>query len=278
MPMIKKLFATLTLLALSLPGLAFAQGTYNDVTLDSNVVLSVGGITVNVAAAGATLNTLTVNASDFSVILGPGSSIAVTAPDLNQLASDAGIGYLVNQTCTDVVSKISLQASGSAATTTVTVTPSATLCAAPSASSSGGGGGGNGPPISSGGGGGAPAAAPTITPTGTAAVIASLQAQVQALIAQLAAFTGGSVGALGGFSRNLEVGSTGAEVKALQVYLNTHGYTVASSGAAGSPGNETTRFGAATRAALIKLQKAAGITPAAGYFGPKTRAYINAHP
>ena len=46
----------------------------------------------------------------------------------------------------------------------------------------------------------------------------------------------------------------------------------------GSPGQEITRFGALTRAALARLQAAAGITPSAGYFGPKTRAYVAAHP
>ena len=76
---------------------------------------------------------------------------------------------------------------------------------------------------------------------------------------------------------DLETGSTGSEVQALQQYLNTHGYTVAESGP-GSPGNETTRFGALTRAALIKLQEANGISPAAGYFGPKTRAFVEANP
>ena len=64
---------------------------------------------------------------------------------------------------------------------------------------------------------------------------------------------------------------------ALQVYLNTHGYVVAKTGA-GSPGNETARFGAATKAALVKFQKAAGITPASGFLGALTRAYIKAHP
>jgi len=64
---------------------------------------------------------------------------------------------------------------------------------------------------------------------------------------------------------------SGADVKALQVYLNTHGYVVSSSGP-GSVGNETSKFGGATRAAVIKFQKAMGITPAVGYFGPKTRA------
>lgn len=76
------------------------------------------------------------------------------------------------------------------------------------------------------------------------------------------------------FARNLEIGATGNDVKGLQVFLNTHGYQVATSGA-GSPGNETTRFGNATKAALIKFQKANGILPAAGYFGPKTRAVVN---
>jgi len=64
-------------------------------------------------------------------------------------------------------------------------------------------------------------------------------------------------------------------VKALQEFLNAKGYTVSKSGA-GSLGNETTRFGAATKAALIKYQKAKGITPAVGYFGPKTRTAVEA--
>jgi peptidoglycan hydrolase-like protein with peptidoglycan-binding domain len=80
-----------------------------------------------------------------------------------------------------------------------------------------------------------------------------------------------------GFDRDLEVGSTGDDVVALQVYLNAHGYTLASSGP-GSPGNETSRFGGLTRAALAKFQADNGITPSVGYFGLKTRAFVNAHP
>jgi hypothetical protein len=77
------------------------------------------------------------------------------------------------------------------------------------------------------------------------------------------------------FQSNLTIGSLGSEVKALQEYLNAHGYVVATNGA-GSPGNETTKFGAATKAALAKYQQAKGITPAVGYFGAKTRAMVNA--
>jgi len=76
------------------------------------------------------------------------------------------------------------------------------------------------------------------------------------------------------FKSNLTVGSLGSEVKALQELLNAKGYTIATSGA-GSPGKETTTFGNATRAALMKYQKANGITPANGNFGPLTRESIN---
>jgi peptidoglycan hydrolase-like protein with peptidoglycan-binding domain len=56
--------------------------------------------------------------------------------------------------------------------------------------------------------------------------------------------------------------------------LNSVGFPVASRGA-GSPGREVTRFGPLTRAALARFQKANGITPAVGFFGPITRARVN---
>jgi peptidoglycan hydrolase-like protein with peptidoglycan-binding domain len=77
------------------------------------------------------------------------------------------------------------------------------------------------------------------------------------------------------FSRNLTLFDTGTDVQMLQKYLNHHGFLVAPSGP-GSSGNETTKFGAKTWAALVKFQKSVGI-PGTGYFGPVTRAYVNAH-
>jgi hypothetical protein len=85
--------------------------------------------------------------------------------------------------------------------------------------------------------------------------------------------TNGTSTTFSGFNRDLTVGSQGADVKALQEYLNANGYTIATSGV-GSPGNETTYFGPATQSALARFQQANGISPASGYFGPLTRQAV----
>ena len=75
------------------------------------------------------------------------------------------------------------------------------------------------------------------------------------------------------FVRDLTIGSVGEDVRSLQVLLNALGFTVSESGP-GSPGEESAYFGERTRQALITYQQANGITPANGYFGPITRAFI----
>jgi peptidoglycan hydrolase-like protein with peptidoglycan-binding domain len=79
------------------------------------------------------------------------------------------------------------------------------------------------------------------------------------------------------FKRDLTVGSIGSDVKELQEYLNDHGFVLASTGP-GSPGHETMLFGDLTRATLARFQRAEGISPAIGYFGPVTREYVVRHP
>ena len=64
-------------------------------------------------------------------------------------------------------------------------------------------------------------------------------------------------------SKDLTIGSTGADVKTLQNGLIAKGYMT---------GSATGYFGAITQKAVIAWQKAAGISPAAGYFGAKSRA------
>lgn len=76
------------------------------------------------------------------------------------------------------------------------------------------------------------------------------------------------------FMRDLYLGITGGDVKELQKYLNKNGFFIATYGP-GSPGFETDTFGTLTQNALIRFQKAKNITPAAGFFGPKTRAIVN---
>ena len=109
-------------------------------------------------------------------------------------------------------------------------------------------------------------------------MLSDLQAQVQALLAQIAALSGGSsTGGSGAgcytFTRNHQMGDQGGEVMWIQKFLNSHGATVAASGA-GSVGNESDYFGAKTKAAVAAWQAANGVAPAAGFWGPMTRAKV----
>ena len=68
-------------------------------------------------------------------------------------------------------------------------------------------------------------------------------------------------------SRDLTMGSTGSAVTSLQQALINGGYSI--------PAGATGYFGVQTRAAVIAWQKAKGVTPSVGYFGPKSRAMFN---
>lgn len=76
------------------------------------------------------------------------------------------------------------------------------------------------------------------------------------------------------FNANLTVGSTGADVSALQTWLMANGYSIPSlaSGAAAKG-----YFGSQTKAAVMKYQAAKGL-PATGFFGPLTRGALNGAP
>ena len=115
-----------------------------------------------------------------------------------------------------------------------------------------------------------PAAANAQTTTSLQAQIAALLAQIQTLQSQLNA-QGGTSGTTAtsaySFTKDLTLGSKGADVTALQQLLINAGDLTAVSAPTGY-------FGTLTQAALAKYQAAKGISPAAGYFGPKTRAYV----
>lgn len=112
------------------------------------------------------------------------------------------------------------------------------------------------------------AAAPA--PQARAATLEELQAQVQALIAQLAALKGdtSTTGSCGLFTTDLTLGQSGVQVTELQRFLISRGHVI--------PAGATGYFGAQTQTAVAAFQRAQGIVPAAGYFGPVTRARVNA--
>lgn len=97
------------------------------------------------------------------------------------------------------------------------------------------------------------------------AQIAALLAQIQQLQAQLNS-SSGSASTSYSYTRDLTVGAKGADVTALQGLLISKGYLKIAS--------PTGYFGSLTQAAVAAWQAAVGLSPAAGYFGPKSRAYV----
>ncbi len=77
----------------------------------------------------------------------------------------------------------------------------------------------------------------------------------------------GSAASSCAFTKDLTDGSSGAEVTCLQKALIAGGYSI--------PAGATGYFGGQTKTAVIAWQKATGVTPAAGYFGAKSRAAWN---
>jgi outer membrane murein-binding lipoprotein Lpp len=98
------------------------------------------------------------------------------------------------------------------------------------------------------------------------AQIAALLAQIQQLQTQLAALQGAPA-ATCTFTRNLYLGLSGDDVKCLQNYLIGAGYSI--------PAGATGYYGSQTQSAVAAWQTANGISPAAGYFGPLSRAKYN---
>ena len=149
------------------------------------------------------------------------------------------------------------------------------------------------------------AAAFTLTAQSVAAA-GLTQAQIDAILGFIAAFdvdqatinnveaslkgeatpgTGGTTGTCTPytFSRSLSVGDTGADVKALQVLLNTDVATQVAATGIGSAGEESEYFGSLTKAAVIKFQNLyapdvltpIGLTAGTGYVGSMSLAKLN---
>ncbi|MES2225158.1 MAG: peptidoglycan-binding protein [Patescibacteria group bacterium] len=214
---------------------------------------------------GSPITSYTVTASPGSVVVsGPGSPIVV--PNLIN-----GTSYTFTVSATNTVGTSTTSASSTPITLAGDVTPTIP--------SGGGGGGYSGGPVST-----PSPATPIVTPpAGTNAPCANGALYSSVTGEKCPDVPIGNSGGVPGsgtnpydFTENLSYRMTRPQVKLLQQYLNFKGFTVARKGA-GSKGNETTYFGTATRSAVIAFQKAKGIKPSVGFFGPLTRAYIRTH-
>ena len=195
------------------------------------------------------------------------------------LAANTSYSYSVD--AFDAASNVSGQSSSTSATTQSSsggggsggevAQPAAPVVSVPFSYAPGGGSYTPIPPAST-------SAAPTSSSTAIIISTSSLEAELVTLRAELAALLAQGAGQAGSasfiFPRNLSFGMTGNDVKDLQNLLIAH-----ASGPAAAKlkvHGATRTFGILTYNALKEFQKKAGIVPASGYFGPKTRACVNA--
>lgn len=129
----------------------------------------------------------------------------------------------------------------------------------------------------------------TYTPAAQAQSAEDLQAMINQLLAQITSLQSqvgqGSATASGyTWTRDLSQGSTGADVRELQKFLNSDPDTRVAATGVGSAGMETEYYGPATAAAVSKFQvkyradilSPSGLVNPTGYFGPSSRAKANA--
>src|SRR3989338_7935726 len=264
---VKKFLLSSSIAALLLPGLALAA--FNDVSLSTSAILSVGGVTLNVSGSAATIKSIAVGASSFTVTLLPGSSIEVQSTDRKVIATDAPQSYIITDACTATESTLKL--SSSISTGSMTITPSSSTCSGNATGNSTtivSTGSGSGSPVGGGGGGGGgggytPPAATTPTATTPAVTTPATPTTPAATPAPSTAVASGSLAA------DFGVGAKGSNVETLQTLLETKGFLTMPAGVAKGT------YGALTRAAVRAYQKSKGISQT-GYIGPLTRAALNA--
>ena len=281
---------------------------YDDVSLSTGSEISVSGGTLT-GAGGATLESLTVDTSTFTVVMPANSSFTFASADKKTITVTGSLGSVtVTSNCGSSSSTYTFTNPSSGSTLNLTIEVGSATCSGglsvrnnSNSVTFGVGGGG-------GGGGGSTVVAQTTTPTTPIYASGLSSTQVNAIIALLQSFnadqsvidkvkmslsgavktTGSSVsGGTTGigiakgyvFAKSLKTGNTNTDVKMLQLILNSSSDTQISASGAGSPGNETNYYGSLTRKAVEKFQVKYGIAksgePGYGTVGPMTRAKLN---
>lgn len=277
--LLEGLLATVMGLVL-LGGASYANAAAIAYTADGFVTI---GSTSYKISSGSAATSLVIAGTTLTVIIPTSSTFTLSSLEGYKLNSDAGTA----NTCSGQTSSVTF--SGAA---TVIITPNTGIAACTSSSGGGGGGGGGGSAAKK----TTPAtpAAPA-TPATTVSSGGSLGQQVSALVAQLKSLVailesrgviisaevknmlntwgvpaGGMPTYSATFTGDLDVGMSGPQVTALQNWLIKKGYAV--------PAGATGFYGGQTKAAVAAYQKANGISPAVGMFGPKTRAHVQMNP
>ncbi|MCA9366402.1 peptidoglycan-binding protein [Candidatus Kaiserbacteria bacterium] len=112
-----------------------------------------------------------------------------------------------------------------------------------------------------------------VAPSAKAETADELQSMIDSLLSQIASLQaqlgqGGSSSSCVSIPAPLTIGAQNANVTALQNFLISEGQSI--------PAGATGYFGSQTQAALAGWQAANGVSPAVGYYGPITKAAVDA--
>src|SRR3989344_4733278 len=236
-------------LGISLVTATVALAADVDVTEDVTITLPGDGTSYTLTS-DSLFDSFTVNSASISFTMSGGHRVVLKSSARTLLGNTLN----TNTQCSASESSVLLELPTGSASQTVTITPSG---------SCGGVGGGGG-----GGGGGSSTVTPSVPSTATTGstnqqTLSSLQGQLAALQQQIASVGGG---ASAGFTRDLSLGSTGDDVKALQKLL-------ASDPSIYPEGTVSGYFGSLTESAVRRFQAKHGL-PQVGRVGPQTRAKL----
>lgn len=257
----KKYWSILIISLLILPTISLAAIT--DVSLVGNTI-TVGGINLTVSGT-AHLDSITVGSSNFTVDMSRNASLVVTSSDKRTFTVSPD-QYTERFVCDTNQSQLTVSNKIWDTTVTITITPTTSTCSTGGGSGSSGGGssGGGG----GGGGGGTPVPVYTVIPGVTKSVPATTVAKPSAVAVSVSPV----------FSGTFKKGMSSADIKRLQILLNSDPDTRIANTGAGSPGNESNSFGLLTEKAVQRFQEKYGLAKKGdegyGLVGPKTRAKI----